>query len=61
MDATKWTVVKKGEGKNYPWSKDHVFVKTHAAQTQGRVTLVEDTLKEGFFLKRHHHKKMVEV
>jgi len=25
------------------------------------VTLVEDTLKPGFFLARHHHKKMIEI
>lgn len=29
--------------------------------TDGRVTVVEDTLKAGFHLPRHHHRSMVEV
>ncbi len=50
-----------GEGTAYDWSKDHVVIKTPLELTEGRVTLVEDTLKPGFHLPRHHHRRMVEV
>ncbi len=54
-------VIPPGSGQDYPWSLDHVFVKVPDAVTEGRVTLVEDTLKPGFLLSRHVHKKMVEI
>jgi quercetin dioxygenase-like cupin family protein len=54
-------IVRPGEGKSYDWSKDHVFVKATLDLTDGRVTLVEDQLKPGFTLARHHHKKMTEI
>ena len=57
----KHTVVRPGEGKSYDWSKDHVYVKSTFDLSDGRVTLVEDTLKPGFLLARHHHKKMIEI
>lgn len=34
------------------------IVKAHAASNPARCTIVEDTLKPGFFLARHYHKKM---
>ena len=57
----KQQVVLPGQGKNYNWSKDHVYVKSSHELSEGRVTLVEDTLKPGFLLARHHHKKMIEI
>ena len=55
------SIILPGQGKNYDWSKDHVFVKSSFALSEGRLTLVEDHLKPGFFLARHHHKKMIEI
>ena len=54
-------VVSAGGGLDYDWSKDHVFVKTPLALTDGRVTVVEDVLKPGFYLAPHHHRRMVEI
>ena len=54
-------VIKAGEGDNYPYSQDHCFVKVSSHQTKGELSMVEDTLKPGFYLKRHHHKIMTEV
>ncbi len=36
-------------------------MKTTVDVTDGRVTVVEDTLKPGFHLARHHHRSMVEI
>jgi len=57
----KQKIVQAGQGQNYDWSNDHVFVKTAQDVTDGRVTVVEDTLKPGFHLARHHHKTMTEI
>jgi quercetin dioxygenase-like cupin family protein len=53
--------VKNGEGENYNYSQDHCFVKLSSRDTNGELCLIEDTLKPGFHLKRHHHKIMTEV
>jgi len=53
--------VKKGRGKNYDYSQDHCFVKVSSSITNGELSMVEDHLKPGFFLGRHHHKQMTEV
>jgi quercetin dioxygenase-like cupin family protein len=53
--------VRKGEGENYNYSQDHCFVKLSSRQTNGELCLIEDTLKPGFHLARHHHKRMTEV
>lgn len=53
--------VRNGEGENYPYSQDHCFVKLSSKDTDGKLSIVEDTLKPGFFLARHHHKIMTEV
>ena len=53
--------IKKGEGENYNYSQDHCFVKLSSRYTKGELCMVEDTLKPGFHLKRHHHKIMTEV
>ena len=57
----KQEIILPGPGKNYDWSKDHVFVKSSLDLSGGRLTLVEDLLKPGFLLARHHHKKMIEI
>lgn len=57
----KQQIIDAGAGQSYDWSSDHIFVKTPAAFTDGRVTVVEDTLKPGFHLPRHHHKVMTEI
>lgn len=50
-----------GQGIDYDWSQDHISVKTPAFLTDGRVTVVEDTLKPGFHLPAHRHRSMVEI
>ena len=55
------TYVKKGDGENYNYSQDHCFIKLSSRQTNGELCMVEDTIKPGFHLKRHHHKIMTEV
>jgi len=57
----KQQIVLPGEGTDYDWTNDHIYVKTVGAFSEGRVSLVEDTLKPGFHLARHYHKKMTEV
>lgn len=53
--------IKKGDGENYNYSQDHCFIKLSSRDTNGELCLIEDTLKPGFHLKRHHHKLMTEV
>lgn len=50
-----------GEGENYNYSQDHCFVKLSSKKTNGELCFVEDKIKPGFFLPRHHHKIMTEV
>lgn len=57
----KQQIIAQGQGQDYDWSNDHIFVKTTLDLTGGRVTVVEDTLKPGFHLPRHHHKEMTEI
>ena len=54
-------IIRKGEGENYNYSQDHCFIKLSSRHTNGELCLVEDTLKPGFYLKRHHHKIMTEI
>lgn len=53
--------IRKGEGENYNYSQDHCFIKLSSRNTNGELCLIEDTLKPGFHLSRHHHKTMTEV
>lgn len=53
--------IRKGEGENYNYSQDHCFVKVSSHTTNGELSMVEDSLKPGFYLARHHHKIMTEV
>jgi quercetin dioxygenase-like cupin family protein len=57
----KQQIVGAGLGRDYDWSKDHVFVKTASDLTEGRVTVVEDTFKPNFHLPRHYHRSMTEA
>lgn len=54
-------IIKNGEGENYDYSQDHCFIKLSSRHTNGELCFVEDTLKPGFYLARHHHKIMTEV
>lgn len=54
-------IIRNGEGENYDYSQDHCFVKLSSHQTNGELSFVEDKIKPGFYLKRHHHKIMTEV
>lgn len=56
-----YEVILPGKGIEYEWSSDHIFVKTVGDLAEGRVSMVEDTLKPGFHLARHYHKKMTEI
>ncbi|MGI9530551.1 cupin domain-containing protein [Lutimonas sp.] len=53
--------VKNGGGENYNYSQDHCFIKLSSKDTNGELCIIEDTLKPGFRLKRHHHKLMTEI
>lgn len=57
----KHEVIGSGGGASYEWANDHIRVKTTCDHAEGRVTVVEDTLKPGFHLARHHHKTMTEI
>lgn len=54
-------IIRSGEGENYNYSQDHCFIKLSSRHTNGELSFVEDTLKPGFHLGRHHHKIMTEV
>ena len=53
--------VKNGEGEDFDYSQDHCYVKVSSRDTNGTLSMVEDMLKPGFYLGRHHHKIMTEV
>lgn len=53
--------VAQGQGENYDYAQDHCFIKLSSRDTNGELCLIEDRLKPGFHLKRHHHKVMTEV
>jgi quercetin dioxygenase-like cupin family protein len=50
-----------GRGTQFDWANDSVRVLSPAHLTHGATTVVEYTLKPGFFLARHHHKEATEV
>lgn len=59
--AMKQQIIEAGGGQSYNWANDHICVKTTGDYAGGRVTMVEDTLKPGFCLACHYHKKMTEI
>ncbi len=54
-------IVLSGKGENYNYSQDHCFIKLSSKLTNGELCFVEDKLKPGFYLGRHHHKIMTEI
>ena len=54
-------ITRSGEGTNYNYSQDHCFIKLSSKSTNGELCFVEDKIKPGFFLPRHHHRVMTEV
>ncbi|WP_299530798.1 cupin domain-containing protein [Ulvibacterium sp.] len=54
-------IIRNGEGENYNYAQDHCFIKLSSHNTNGELSIVEDTLKPGFYLGRHQHKIMTEV
>ena len=54
-------IIRNGDGENYNYSQDHCFVKLSSRGNNGELCFVEDTLKPGFYLPRHHHKIMTEI
>ncbi|MEZ5094853.1 MAG: cupin domain-containing protein [Nocardioides sp.] len=59
--ATGHHVCRAAEGTAYDWSNDSVRILSAARCSEGALTLVEDTLKAGFVLPRHHHRRMTET
>ncbi|MGH9801927.1 MAG: cupin domain-containing protein [Blastocatellia bacterium] len=57
----KQQIIESGGGPSYDWANDQICVKTTCDHADGRVTVVEDTLKPGFHLARHYHKRMTEI
>ena len=45
-----YEIIQPGKGIEYEWSSDHIFVKTIGSLAEGRVSMVEDTMKPGFHL-----------
>ena len=54
-------VIPKGGGEDFDYSQDHCYVKLSSNDTHGELSMVEDTMKPGFYLGRHHHKIMTEI
>ena len=61
MNTNTHQLVRNGGGKDYDYSQDHCFVKLSSTATNGELAFVEDQLKPGFYLGRHHHKIMTEI
>ena len=51
----------RGEGKDYNWESDHIFVKLSSEESNGVLTLVQDNIKPGFDLGLHLHRKHTEI
>jgi quercetin dioxygenase-like cupin family protein len=60
-EIMRYAVVPPGQGPEYEWERDRILVKVPESMTDGRVTVVEDTLKPGWHLHRHYHRSMVEI
>ena len=58
---TSYKYIKNLEGTDYDYAQDHCYVKVSSHDTSGELSMVEDMLKPGFYLGRHHHKVMTEV
>ena len=59
--STSFRHVGPAQGQQFDWANDSVRVLTPAELTSGNVTVVEDTLKPGFFRARHHNDRTTEI
>lgn len=50
-----------GEGEDYDWQNDHIFVKLSTVESGGVLTLVQDNVKPGFDLALHLHDTHTEI
>ncbi|MEM9605321.1 MAG: cupin domain-containing protein [Pseudomonadota bacterium] len=50
-----------GEGEDYDWENDHIFVKVSSAESNGVLTMVQDNVKPGFNLGLHLHDTHTEI
>ena len=53
---SSYSVVRAGEGTDYAWENDHVFVRVAGTETGGAFSMVEDNLKAQFALGLHEHR-----
>jgi quercetin dioxygenase-like cupin family protein len=53
---SSYSVVPAGQGIDYAWAADHIFVKLAGSQTGGAFSVVEDNLKAEFALGLHEHR-----
>lgn len=58
---SSYSLVPAGQGTNYAWANDHVFVKIAGAETGGAFSMVEDNLKAEFALGLHEHRSHSET
>ena len=53
---SSFSMVAAGQGTQYAWENDHIFVKLAGNETGGTFSIVEDNLKEQFALGLHEHR-----
>ncbi len=58
---SSYSMVAAGQGTNYAWESDHIFVKLAGNQTGGAFSIVEDNLKAEFALGLHEHRSHSET
>ena len=58
---SSYSMVPAGQGTDYAWENDHVFVKVAGSETGGAFSLVEDNLKAEFALGLHEHRSHSET
>lgn len=61
MSALKVIHRAEGEGKDYDWGKDHIYIKLSTPDTGGALTLTQDNMKPGFTLANHMHLSHTEI
>jgi quercetin dioxygenase-like cupin family protein len=58
---SSYSLVAAGQGANYAWENDHIFVKLAGSQTGGAFSVVEDNFKAEFALGLHEHREHSET
>src|SRR5471030_1636393 len=58
---SSYSVVLPGQGTEYRWKNDHIFVKIAGRETGGAFSMVEDNLKAEFALGLHEHRSHSET